>query len=67
MLAAITPIVGRGQAVPRVRRAGQARDMSVLPVELDGEQFYVAAVGGRYLARHRELEESVAATRRILA
>ena len=67
MLAAITPIVGRGKAVPRVRRGGQLREMSVDTMEVLGELLYVAALGGSYRARSREVAGSVAATRRILA
>jgi hypothetical protein len=67
MLAAVTPIVGRGQAVPRIKREGKPLDLSVEVVELCGERFYVAALGGRYAERKRELSDSVEATRRILA
>jgi hypothetical protein len=66
LLAAITPIVGRGHALPRIKKDGQPRDMTVKALELDGETFYVAAVGGRYLSRTRELGESVLAAQRIL-
>jgi len=66
LLAAITPIVGRGHALPRIKKDGQPRDMTVKALELDGETFYVAAVGGRYLSRTRELTESVLAAQRIL-
>ncbi|MCA9704776.1 MAG: hypothetical protein KDK70_02865 [Myxococcales bacterium] len=67
MLAAITPIVGRGKAVPRVRRKGELREMSVDTLEIMGEVLYVAALGGNYRARSREVAGTVAATRRILA
>ena len=67
MLAAVTPIVGRGKAVPRVRRDGRHRGMSVRPIEIEGELLYVAAVGGEMFARHREVMTSVAAAKRILA
>lgn len=67
MLAAVTPIVGRGKAVPRVRRNGEARDLSVDTVELMGEVLYVAALGGTYRARAREVAGSLAAARRIMA
>lgn len=67
MLAAVTPIVGRGQAVPRIKREGKPLDLSVETIELDGQRFYVAALGGRYAERRRELQDSVLATRRILA
>ena len=67
MLAAVTPIVGRGRAVPRIRRNGEHRDMSVRPVELLGELMYVAAVGGERRHRVREVHGTVAAFKRILA
>lgn len=67
MLAAVTPIVGRGKAVPRIRRNGQERQVSIEPLELLGEKLYMAAVGGDPVRRLRELEGSVAATQRILA
>lgn len=67
MLAAVTPIVGRGKAVPRVRRNGEARDLSVDTVELLGEVLYMAALGGTYRTRAREVAGSIAATRRIMA
>jgi hypothetical protein len=67
MLAAVTPIVGRGQAIPRIKREGRQLDMSVETIEIAGDRYYVAALGGRYLERRRELEDGVAAARRILA
>jgi hypothetical protein len=67
MLAAVTPIVGRGRAVPRVRRDGKHRGMSVRPIECEGEVLYVAAVGGDMFARHKEVIVGAAAAKRILA
>lgn len=67
MLAAVTPIVGRGKAVPRIRRGGQLREMSIDTLEILGELLYVAALGGNYRMRSREVAGSKAATRRILA
>lgn len=67
MLAAVTPIVGRGHALPRIKRDGKPRDMCVAPVTISGEQFYLAVVGGGLRERRRELGESLAAATRILA
>jgi hypothetical protein len=67
MLAAVTPIVGRGKAIPRVRRGGEPLDMSVDVLELLGEVLYVAALGGTHRDRVREVAGSMAAARRIMA
>jgi len=67
MLAAVTPIVGRGRAIPKVSRNGEPLEMNVCVVELEGELFYLAALGGTRLTRHRELSGGRAAARRILA
>jgi hypothetical protein len=67
MLAAVTPIVGRGKAVPRVRRGGEPLEMSVDTLELLGEVLYVAALGGTHRTRAREVAGTVAAARRIMA
>lgn len=67
MLAAVTPIVGRGKAIPRVRRGDEPLDMSVDTLELLGEVLYVAAIGGNHRTRVREVAGSVAAARRIMA
>ena len=67
MLAAVTPIVGRGKAVPRVRRGGEPLEMSVDTLELLGEVLYVAALGGNHRTRTREVAGTVAAARRIMA
>jgi hypothetical protein len=67
MLAAVTPIVGRGRARPRIRRDGFKLEMSVRTLDLQGETIYVAAVGGEIFARQRELYLSSAAAKRILA
>lgn len=67
MLAAVTPIVGRGRAVPRVHRDGARCDLTVDTMELYDEVLYVAALGGDRHTRRRELAGTMAATRRILA
>ena len=67
MLAAVTPIVGRGRAVPRVRRGGQLCELTVDTLELHDELLYVAALGGDSKARRRELRGTIAAAQRILA
>jgi len=67
MLAAVTPIVGRGKAVPRIRRGGEQRDLSIDTLEILGELLYVAALGGCSRARTREVAGTMAAARRILA
>jgi hypothetical protein len=67
MLAAVTPIVGRGKARPRIRRDGARLEMSVRTIEIQGETLYIAAVGGELFARQRELYSSLNATKRILA
>lgn len=67
MLAAVTPIVGRGKAVPRIKRNGEKRELSVRELELDGDVLYVAALGGDSTSRARELGRSLRAAKRILA
>lgn len=67
MLAAVTPIIGRGQAVPRIRRDGELRELTVDTMELHDELLYVAVLGSDRRTRRRELRSTLAATRRILA
>lgn len=67
MVAAVTPIVGRGRASATVKRAGQPRALTVRPLHLQDETFYVAALGGNFGDRNREVASSAAATKRILA
>ncbi|TPV92515.1 MAG: hypothetical protein B7733_25470 [Myxococcales bacterium FL481] len=66
-VAAITPIVGRGQARATVRHQGQAHQLSVRTVSLLGEHLHVAAVGGNDASRRREIATAIRAARRILA
>ena len=67
MLAAVTPIIGRGKALPRIKRNGEKRDLSVCELEVDGDVLYVAALGGDSNSRRRELGRSLRAAQRILA
>ena len=67
MLAAILPLVGRGQVTAAIKRAGESRDLTVRPVEIQDEMLYVAALGGEHGGRLREVASSVAAAKRILA
>lgn len=66
MLAAVTPLVGRGRARASVKRDGQERGLSVKTVEVLGETLYIAALGGTFGPRERELATSASAVRRIL-
>lgn len=67
MLAAVTPMVARGRVKASIKRRGKAKQMSVRTIELQGETFHVAALGGDFGDRERELASSIAAARRILA
>lgn len=66
MLAAVTPIVGRGKALANIKRNGRSLDFTVRPVTVGDEILYVGALGGTFGARQRELVTGAAATRRIL-
>lgn len=66
-VAAIAPIVGRGQARAKVRRAGSARDLCVRTVSVLGEHLHVAAVGGDPASQRREIAAAIRAAKRILA
>jgi hypothetical protein len=67
MLAAVTPMVARGRVTAQVKRRGESRELSVRTIDLLGETFHVAALGGGFGAREREIASGVAAARRILA
>ena len=67
MLAAVTPIVARGEARASIKRAGEARHLTVESVEVLGEVLHVAVLGGEDASRKIELGRTLAATRRILA
>ena len=67
MLAAVTPIVGRGRAVPKIKRDGRALKLAVESMEILDEVVYVAVLGGSRHTRTRELRGTMAAARRILA
>ena len=66
MLAAIMPLVGRGQVSAAIKRQGKGRDLTVRPIDLDDDQLFVAALGGRHGDRLREVAASTAAVKRIL-
>ncbi|MEM6994284.1 MAG: hypothetical protein AAF721_27465 [Myxococcota bacterium] len=67
MLAAVTPIVGRGRAVPKIRRDGKKLDLTVGTMEVLDEVVYVAVLGGSRHMRSRALMGTAAAAKRILA
>lgn len=67
MLAAVTPIIARGEALATIRRRGEARELSVQTLEVLGETLHVAVLGGSEQARQLELAKSAAAAARILA
>lgn len=67
MLAAVTPIVARGEARACVKRAGEDRELAVDTMEILGELLHVAVLGGEPASRTIELTRTLAATRRILA
>jgi hypothetical protein len=66
MLAAVTPLVARGTAKAMIRRDGLPLELSVRTIEVLGETLYVAALGGSFGNRERELATSASATKRIL-
>lgn len=66
MLAAVTPLVARGTAKALIRRDGAPLELSVRTIEVLGETLYVAALGGTFNGRERELTVSASATKRIL-
>lgn len=67
MLAAVTPIVGRGRAVPKIQRDGKKLELTVEPMSVLDETIYVAVLGGTRRTRSREIRGTAAAARRILA
>jgi hypothetical protein len=67
MLAAVVPLVGRGQVSATVKRRGEMRELTVRPVQIGSEVMYLGALGGAYGDRLREVGTSAAAARRILA
>lgn len=66
MLAAVTPLIGRGRARATVKRDGKERGLSVKTIEVLGETLYVACLGGSFGPRERELATSATAAKRIL-
>jgi hypothetical protein len=67
MLAAVTPIVARGEARASIKRGGRARELAVDSIEVLGEVLHVAVLGGADDSRITELSRTLAAARRILA
>lgn len=67
MLAAVTPIVGRGRAVPKIQRDGKKLELTVGAMDILDEVVYVAILGGSRASRSRALMGTAAATKRILA
>ena len=67
VLAAVTPIVGRGRAIPRVQRKGEPLDFRVAPVVVGDDLLFVGALGGSRVARSRALRGVTAAAARILS
>jgi len=66
MLAAVCPLVARGRTRASVKRDGEERGLSVKSIEVLGETLYVAALGGKFGPRERELASSASAAKRIL-
>lgn len=66
MLAAVTPIVGRGKALANIKRNGRNVEFTVRPVAVGDEVLYIGALGGTFGARQREVVTGAAAARRIL-
>lgn len=66
MLAAVCPLVARGRTRASVKRDGEERGLSVKSIEVLGETLYIAALGGKFGPRERELATSASAARRIL-
>ncbi|GEM_PF-1072599 len=67
MLAAVTPIVARGEAIAKVKHLGISRDFSVRTVQVLGETLHVAGLGGQACLRQRGVVSGAEAAARILA
>lgn len=67
LLAAVMPIVARGEARAKIRHRGSEREFSVCSMDIFGERLHVGALGGDLFARERELHKSSRAVARILA
>ena len=67
LLAAVMPIVARGEARAKIRHRGAEREFSVCSMDLCGERLHVGALGGDLLGREREIRKSSRAVARILA
>ena len=67
LLAAVMPIVARGEARAKISHRGSSREFSVCSMDLWGERIHVGALGGDLFGRERELHKSSRAAARILA
>ena len=65
-VAAVLPIVSRGQVRARITRSGLPCEMSVERFQLGGEEMYLGVLGGSSEARTREARQSLEAAQRIL-
>lgn len=65
-VAAVLPLVDKGQMNARVSHHGQAFPIVVRRFEIRGEPFYLGVLGGSPETRRQEAERSVAAAIRIL-
>lgn len=65
-VAAVLPIVARGQATARITREGQLFPVSVRELQLGDETLFVGALGGTDHMREHEVVRSLQAIQRIL-
>jgi hypothetical protein len=65
-VAAILPILARGDSSMQIRRSGIVRGLTVTSFQLGDETIHVGLLGGTAAARRTEVPRICAATRRIL-